>query len=284
MSEIEVGRVWNAFDRDGYAVVRGFLSLNEIEELGREIDAVAAAAAEKGASWRHGNLTYRLGADRDGTLRPRMAQWMAYAYPAFDRLRTDPRFFELLSPRLGQDMKQIINQLHWKPPAAASSDFAFHQDSRFRKPFEAYRNLGRSYVQTGLAIDRHEPESGGMRFAPGSHKEGPLNLDTSNEVMSSDMAAAELEVVGIQPGSLVDLWLEPGDLALWSPYLVHGSGRNRSDHQRRFLINGYVRAQDCDRGEYAFRNGAPVPLSGEPALVHYEALRERPEPHFLEAG
>lgn len=279
----DVERIWRAFDRDGYAVVRGFLSPEEVEALGRDIDEVAAAAAEKGASWRHGNLTYRLGADLDGTMRPRMAQWMAYAFPAFDRLRTDPRFYEILGPRLGPDIKQIINQLHWKPPGAASSDFAFHQDSRFRKPFEAYRNLGRSYVQTGIAVDPHGPESGGMRFAPGSHKEGPLELDTSNEVMSSDMAAAELEAVGVAEEDLVDLVMEPGDLALWSPYLVHGSGRNRAQHQRRFLINGYVRAEDCDRGEHAFRGGEPAPLSGEPALVHYEQLRERPEPHFLDA-
>ena len=76
--------------------------------------------------------------------------------------------------------------------------------------------------------------------------------------------------------------LEPGDLALWSPYLVHGSGANRSNHKRRFYINGYVRAADCDRGEWAFRDGRAVPLGPQPALVHYEELRERPEPHYTE--
>jgi hypothetical protein len=75
--------------------------------------------------------------------------------------------------------------------------------------------------------------------------------------------------------------LEPGDLALWSPYLVHGSGKNVSDHKRRLYINGYVRAPDCDRGEWAFRDGKPVPFGPEPALVHYEALRERGEPHYV---
>ena len=67
---------------------------------------------------------------------------------------------------------------------------------------------------------------------------------------------------------------------LWSPFLVHGSGPNRSDHRRRLYINGYVRARDCDRGEWAFRNGEPTPFGPEPALVHYEALRERGEPHY----
>jgi len=86
--------------------------------------------------------------------------------------------------------------------------------------------------------------------------------------------------VGLRAADAVELLLEPGDLALWSPYLVHGSGKNRSDHKRRLYINGYVRAADCDRGEWAFREGRPVPLGPKPALVHYDALHERPEPHY----
>ena len=86
---------------------------------------------------------------------------------------------------------------------------------------------------------------------------------------------------GSRPREAIQLVLDPGDLVLWNPYLVHGSGPNRSDHLRRFYINGYVRAADCDRGEWAFRDGRPVPLGPEPALVHYEELRERGEPHYV---
>src|SRR3712207_282028 len=48
-----------------------------------------------------------------------------------------------------------------------------------------------------------------------------------------------------------------------------------------FYINGYVRADDCDRGEWAFRDGQAVAFGPQPALVHYEALRERGEPHYV---
>ena len=40
-------------------------------------------------------------------------------------------------------------------------------------------------------------------------------------------------------------------------------------------------AADCDRGEWAFRDGKPCTL-GEPVLVHYDALYKRPYPHFVE--
>ena len=95
------------------------------------------------------------------------------------------------------------------------------------------------------------------------------------------MRDAVLEDAGLSAADATDVLLEPGDLALWSPYLVHGSGTNRSSHKRRFYINGYVRADDCDRGEWAFRNGRPVFFGPEQAIVHYEELRERPGPHYV---
>jgi hypothetical protein len=107
-------------------------------------------------------------------------------------------------------------------------------------------------------------------------------MDSSTLAMGTAMNDAVLEQIGLGGEEIIDVVLEPGDLALWSPYLVHGSGTNRSDHKRRLYINGYVRAEDCDRGEWAFQDGRPVPLGPEPALVHYEALRERPGPQYVD--
>jgi ectoine hydroxylase-related dioxygenase (phytanoyl-CoA dioxygenase family) len=182
---------------------------------------------------------------------------------------------------IGADLKQIINQVHWKA-SGSLGDFAWHQDSRSRRPPSAYRNLATSYVQTGLAIDPHTPEAGGMRFIPRSHLRGDLYMDCSKKALGAAMTEKALEAVGLSADDAIDLVLEPGDLALWSPYLVHGSGANRSEHKRRFYINGYVRASDCDRGEWAFLNGRPVPFGPKPTLVHYEELHERPGPHYVE--
>ena len=80
---------------------------------------------------------------------------------------------------------------------------------------------------------------------------------------------------------MIDLELEPGDFAMWGLFTVHGSGPNETKRDRRFYLNGYVRAADCDRGEWAFRDGTPSAL-GAPVLVHYDDLYARPEPHYLE--
>ena len=266
--------------RDGYAVVRGFFSRSEVEKIGAAVDQLYAEGVEHGRCFRHGNLFYNVAREREAT-EPltRMVQWPSYHNMVLNSVRLDVRFVDLLRPLIGHHLKQIINQVHWKAPGSLG-DFAWHQDSKSRRPASAYRNLATSYVQTGLAIDPHTPRAGGLRFIPGSHLRGDLRMNCETHSLGAPMTDSALEAIGFSASDAVQLELEPGDLALWSPYLVHGSGTNRSNHKRRFYINGYVRAADCDRGEWAFRAGRPVPFGARPALVHYEELYERPGPHY----
>lgn len=276
--EADLAHYW----REGYAIVRGFFSGQEIGRIGAAVDQLYAEGVVHGRSFRDGNLFYNVAREQEGG-EPfvRMVQWPSYHQPVLDTVRLDTRFAELLEPLIGCDLKQIINQVHWKA-LGSLGDFAWHQDSRSRRPASAFRNLATAYVQTGLAIDAHNPESGGMRLIPRSHLRGDLNMDCSKKSLGTAPTDAALEAVGLTAADAVELVLEPGDLALWSPYLVHASGTNRSSHKRRFYINGYVRAADCDRGEWAFREGRPVPFGPRQALVHYEALYERPGPHYTD--
>jgi hypothetical protein len=275
-ADADLAHYWS----DGYAIVPGFFGSDEVAEVATALHQLYAEGVCHGRCFRHGNLFYNVAREGDGEPLVRMVQWPSYHQPILNRVRLEPRFAELLEPLIGGNLKQIINQVHWKPPGSLG-DFAWHQDSRFRRPASAYRNLGTAYVQTGLAIDPHTPESGCMKIIPRSHLHGDLRMESSKLVLGTAMTGAALEGAGLAESDVVDLVLEPGDLALWSPYLVHGSGNNVSDHRRRLYINGYVRAGDCDRGEWAFRGGRPVPLGPRPQLVHYEELHDRPEPHYV---
>ncbi|MFM9978532.1 MAG: phytanoyl-CoA dioxygenase family protein [Sphingomonadaceae bacterium] len=267
-----------AYARDGYAIVRGVLTADEVAAIGIAVDSIHAEALAHGRSFRHGNLFYKVDTSGFAPI-VRMAQWPSWQSPALDAVRRDPRFHALLAPLIGDDLKQIINQLHWKAHGSGG-DFAWHQDSRFRRPPQAYRDLANAYIQTGLAIDPHTVDAGCMRVVRGSHRRGDLALDTDAQVLGTAMNDTALAGNALDTADIVDLVLAPGDLAIWHPHLVHGSGANYAGHARRFYINGYVRAADCDRGEWTFRGSVPVPLGPEPALVHYEQLHERPEPHF----
>ena len=265
----------------GYAVLPSVFNMAEVAALAAGFERHWAMGMAYRTSFRHGNLFYRLGQDPKLGKIVRLVQWPCYGDPALEQFRRDPRVLEVLEPLLGRDIKQIINQLHWKPPGAVAADFAFHQDVRFRRPREAYRNLAVSYVQTGIAIDRHTRENGCMRVLPGSHLRGEVAIPAPAQVLAGPPSDEALRAAGLDPTRLLDLELQPGDLAIWSVFLVHGSGPNVTQGDRRFYINGYVRAADCDRGEWTFREGQPIGIN-IPTLVHYEDLNDHPEPHYVE--
>ena len=236
------------FRGQGYAVVRGVFSPEEVAGMADAFDRIHARALAGGKSWRDRNVYFCL-AEEEG-LGPllRYAQWTAWLEPDLERVRRDPRLFDILAPLLGRDIKQIINQLHWKPPGA-KAEFGFHQDSRSRRPREAYRDLAASYVQSGIAVDPQRAENGAVVVVPGSHRLGELPFDPARPSMYEALDKDDLKKLGVDPDSIVTLELEPGDVALWHVHTLHGSGPNTSAIDRRFYINGYVTAANCDRGE-----------------------------------
>ena len=85
-------------------------------------------------------------------------------------------------------------------------------------------------------------------------------IDAAVSILDQALSEADLATRGLDPAALVDLELDPGDVALWGLFTVHGSGVNRTGRDRRVYINGYVNAEDCDLGTWAFRDGRPCPL------------------------
>lgn len=271
------------FHQYGYAVVAGVFAPAEVAALAGAFDRIHAEASGRGRSWRHRNTFFCLADDAALGRIVRYVQWPGWMDATLERTRRDARLLELLEPLIGADLKQIINQMHWKPPGAAAAEFGLHQDSRSRQPRDAYRDLARSYVQTAIAIDPQRAENGAMVVCPGSHRLGELPFDASRRSMDVALSdTADFDRLGIDTANRVVVEMAPGDVALWHVHLLHGSGPNRSSIDRRLYINGYVIAGNCDRGEWAFRGGAPCPLAGEPTLVHYEELYTRPGPMYVD--
>jgi len=267
----------------GYGVVRGVFSAAEVAEMAAAFERVYARAIAHPASFREANVFFQIARDPVLGRIVRFAQWPAYFDATLARYRTDSRLLDIVAPLVGRDLKQIINQLHWKPPGAARVDFGYHQDIHFRRPAHAYRDAGNSYVQTMIAIDPHGPENGGMAVYPDSHRLGALSFPERGRIMDAELSAADLTALGLDPAKLVYLKLAPGDVAFWHLCTIHGSGPNTSTIDRRAYINGYVTARNCERGEWAFRDGKACAL-GKPVLVHYEDLHSRPGPHYVDEG
>jgi phytanoyl-CoA hydroxylase len=268
----------------GYAIVRGFLSPAETAEISAETHRMYQEGLKHHATYRDKNLLFEVLDDPKANRRVVLqAHWTAWLSPLMERMRRSEKYFAVLEPFLGRDIKQITHQVHWKPPGAKYTSYRFHQDARFREGNVKDFGYLRSTVTTGLAIDRQTVENGALRIIPRSHRLGYLGLSDDGPIMVGQTQDEELRRAGLDPSSIVACEMEPGDLLLWTLFTVHGSAANVSSYDRRFMINSYVRANDSERGEWAFRDGVSAPLGAEPQICKYEQLRERPGPFYIES-
>jgi phytanoyl-CoA hydroxylase len=269
---------------EGFAIVHEFLSPSETAEISAETHRMYQEGLKHHATYRDKNLLFEVLDDPKANRRVVLqAHWTAWLSPLLERMRRSEKYFAVLEPFLGRDIKQITHQVHWKPPGAKYTSYRFHQDARFREGNAKDFGYLQSTVTTGLAIDRQTDENGALRVIPKSHRLGYLGLSDDGPIMVGQTQDEELRRAGIDPSSIVACEMEPGDLLLWTLFTVHGSAANVSDYDRRFMINSYVRAGDSERGEWAFRDGISTPLGTEPQICKYEQLRERPGPCYIES-
>ncbi len=272
-------------ESEGFAIVRNFMPREEIEEISREVQRIEAEALRHHATYRDKNLLFEILDDPKAKRRVLLqAHWTAWISPLMERMRRSARYYAVLQPFLGLDIRQIAHQVHWKPPGAKYTFYRFHQDARFREGNSKDFAFVRSNVTTGLAIDPQTKENGALRVIPRSHRRGYLGLADDGPIMIGQTQDEELQRAGLDPADIVTCEMQPGDLLLWTLFTVHGSSPNVSDYDRRFMINSYVRAADSDRGEWAFKDGASTPLGPEPVICKYEQLYEKPGPFYIEAN
>jgi ectoine hydroxylase-related dioxygenase (phytanoyl-CoA dioxygenase family) len=269
---------------EGYAIIRGFLSPAEIAAVSAEADRIYTEGLKHHATYRDRNLLFEVLNDPKAKRRVVLqAHWTAWISPLMEQMRRSRHYYAVLEPLLGRDIKQISHQIHWKPPGAKYTSYRFHQDARFREgSLKAFDYLASS-VTTGLAIDRQTAENGALRLFPRSQRLGYLGLSDDGPIMVGETQTEELRAAGLDPAAMMTCEMGPGDLLLWTLFTVHGSAPNMSTYDRRFMINSYVRANDSDRGEWAFKDGQSKALGTEPEICKYEQLRERPGPFYIES-
>ena len=271
------------FREEGYAIVRQLFDGDDVLRLQRETADLYQAGIQHPVTYKHGNLAYEILPEKHFDQRYMIqAYWFAWANKYFDEFRSDPVFLQLLEPFLGRNIKQVAQQIHWKPPGATVSGYRFHQDLRFRESKTSYEDVVRDSVTVGIAIDPATSENGCLRIVPRSHTMGYLGLSDNGEgsIMKGLTHDDELRAVGIDPRDVIDVELEPGDAVIWGLLTVHGSLPNTSSRDRAFALSSYVRGETSQRGEWAFRDGVGVPLGDTPVLCKNEKLFDNLEPFY----
>ncbi len=261
MTEAHIRQYWE----EGYTIVKGVFTEAELNEMRTATDRWKFMGQLLGRTWRKQNTVIWVDEDPNSGTTVRGMQWPSYHDAVMDKYRTDPRIRMILEPLIGDNIKQIINQVHWKRPGSRTS-WPLHRDVRSRRPSRDFFDLYESWVQTGIAIDPHMKDNGAMQIVPGSHRDIEHDPD--------DEAVWQAPQYGDDP-RIKDMVLEPGDVGLWSAYTVHGGGFNTTKYlDRRLYINGFVKADKCNRGEWAWKDGRTVHLYGEQALIQFDEVDE----------
>ncbi len=108
----------------------------------------------------------------------------------------------------------------------------WHQDGSYwpLEPMEV--------VTLWLAIDASLPENGCMRVIPGTQTVALQQMRARTDV--SNVLNSEIDPALVDESRAVDLVLQPGDVSVHQPNIIHGSNANNSPLRRAGLTIRYI--------------------------------------------
>jgi len=231
------------YTNDGVALIKSVFSYDEICELRASSFLVLTKLNQiTNSGYKHNPIEFSNNINYPS---PALIFWPSLASEVLDKFRRDKRIANIVYQILGENIKQLNNQIYFRLPGDAD-EFNWHQDIMFRTPLENYPNIveKNAYLQTAIVVDEMTEENGPIIFALGSHKLGNLKLlDWNNPIKFRKLD----ESSGFNdrfPGCKLKFFnAKPGDVLIWSALTVHGSSANRSLLSRMYYMNGFASSE-----------------------------------------
>lgn len=207
-----------AFARDGWLVLRGALSAEQVAELDRWVGEVAGWAREDGPGMHHFEQT-------DAGPAIARSEDLIGAHAGLRGFLCDGQIIGWVGDLLGEPATLYKEKVNYKQPGGAG--FAPHQDA------PAYRFVDH-HVSVMVPIDAATEANGCLSFAPGFQR-GRLP-ETRGRITPEVAAGLDWRAVPVQPG----------DVVLFDSFAPHKSGTNATDRPRRALYLTYNAASKGD--------------------------------------
>lgn len=245
----EIQEAVRQYEADGFAIFRNVIDESLIAEASRHVGWLMKKYPE---------------------LRPEHFHHPLIRNDAFwVRLVSDERLLNIAEVFLGPNIACFTAHYICKPPYTGHPVF-WHQDGAYWKlePMEA--------MTLWLAVDESTCENGCLRMVPGSHRI-PLHkpesrTETPNMLYSS--VSADLIQNVIDNSDIVDVILQPGDVSIHHPNLLHCSEPNTSLKRRCGLDIGFIRTSTSISNKGLYLD--PILVRGE-AVAGINNYRKYPE-------
>jgi ectoine hydroxylase-related dioxygenase (phytanoyl-CoA dioxygenase family) len=199
------------YDREGYAIFRNVIDPELVAEASRHIDWLVARHPE---------------------LRPeQLWHTLVPGDPFWVRLVSDDRLLDVAQEFIGPNIALFASHYISKPPYAGQP-VLWHQDGSYwpLDPMEV--------ITLWLAVDYSGPENGCMRIIPGTHAMDLQEMRQNTEV--ANVLNSEIDPALVDESKAVDLILQPGDVSVHQPNIIHGSNANNSPLRRAGLTIRYI--------------------------------------------
>lgn len=209
-----------AFARDGYYLARGVFGRDQVARLEEDFDRIVAqilaSGEEANARW-NGPEMEKMGAAPTVVLHTHNVQQYSAAWL---RAMMSPGYLEVATAILGPDVVLHHSKLFQKP-GENGAPFPMHQD------WEYFPTVRDTMMAGIIHVSDATDEMGCLRVYPGTHKLGRL----TGAMGSTDRLLAEYPIENATP-----LEAEPGDVAFFHYFTIHGSMPNRSDRTRKTVL------------------------------------------------
>lgn len=214
---------FEAWQRDGYLLVRGLFSTDEVESIQAHFMEMNGAAA-------YPNAENTIDADNPDPLKryPRIMQPHRWDERSLQWL-LDERLNVCMTALLEREPYAVQTMFYFKPAGARGQ--ALHQDQYY------LRVQPGTCMAAWMAVDDCDEENGCLRVVPGSHTWPVLCTTDADTTQSFTDVTVDLP----EGAEAVPVTMAAGDVLFFNGQLVHGSFPNTSgDRFRRALIGHYL--------------------------------------------
>ena len=202
------------YDQNGYVIVRN------------AVDADLARETAEQVHWL---------AERNPGVRPELfGHDMLVADPFMHRLVSDDRLLDIVEQFIGPNIAMWAAHYIAKPPKHGQK-VLWHQDGTYwpLEPMEV--------TTIWLAATESTRENGCLRILPGTQNNRLLSRKELIDVPDGkNVLSSGIHPSMIDDSDVVDLELQPGDVSVHNPKIIHGSESNTSDKWRIGLTLRYI--------------------------------------------
>ena len=222
--------------RDGFLVVEGLVSSNELEELKSEAVNIAKGVYPCGGWEPLPNRT----PDSELLESFLCVHQPHHVSPVIESYVRLPAICSVLSQIVGAHLAhwtgnvKCMQSMYFVKPAGLPGQ-AWHQDEIY------IPTRDRSLTGAWIAIDDATVENGCLWVLPGSHQRGVLYKQRDHG--NPDEFDPSLESFGFDDSGEVPVEVAAGSVVFFNGYLLHRSKSNRSVLYRRALVSHYMSAE-----------------------------------------